>query len=157
MKNFVITIACLLFSASQAFATESKLIVQCFGSHSANTVLNIYEISGSEGLAQVNIIVSRSNGNDDGDNTTQDSYSIRTISKDGRPLKKEAFGWALRKSAEAIQDDKFYGFLFATAEPNSSKGAETLYLNLQRYEGSAPNLMVISGQVEELSCHPTKG
>lgn len=148
MKAIIFGVLGFLFLESKALATESKLIVQCTGSHAALTVVNIFEVVGSEGLAQVNIVVTSGNGEEEG-SRSREVYQIQSMTKNSRPLKLSAYSWALRKSAEAIENDQFYGFLFVTAKAYTGK---TLYLNLQRYEGSAPNLMVIEGQVEELSC-----
>lgn len=153
MKAVLLSVLGFIFLESQASATESKLIVQCSGSHSALTVVNLFEVIGSKGLAQVNIVVTSGNGEEDG-SRSQDVYQIESMTKDGRPLKLAAYSWALRKSAEAIESDQFYGFLFVRAKTFNGR---TLYLNLQRYEGSAPNLMVIDGQVEELSCRSIQG
>jgi hypothetical protein len=149
-----------LFVATQASATQSNLVMQCTGNHSTNTLVSVYEVIGSEGLAELNIIV-RQSGNNDEDVASTRVFGAESISKNYIPLKKSAFGWAMRQSAKAIQNDQFYGFMFVVApsyptEKNQGEKPETLYLNLQRYEGSAPNLMVLNGQVEELSCRSSK-
>lgn len=160
MKRIISTFFGILFMATQASATQSNLVMQCTGNHSTNTLVSVWEVIGSEGLAQLNIYV-RQSGNNDGDVASTRVFGAESISKNYIPLKKSAFGWAMRQSAQAIKNDKSYGFVFVVApsyptEKNQGEKIENLYLNLQRYEGSAPNLMVLNGLVEELSCSPSK-
>ena len=157
------------FVAVQSFASETRriennLVMECTGSHSANTLVRVYETIEYKGTTQLGVselsinVRSKSNNEEGG---TYAYYRVEDITKNSIPVGKSAFGSEIRKSAEAIKSGEFSGFLFVTAaayllENPPRRGTDTLYLSLQRYEGMAPNLMVLNGQVEELDCLPSK-
>lgn len=132
----------LMLVPSLASATESIRFASCYGDHHGS-YLNLWSIHGSEGLAQVNLVIT----NDD-DLQEPKIFQVSKLTKDGVEMPLKSWSWVIRQALKAEARDEFYGFVMVTAEGPAGQ----LYLNLQKYTGRLRHALVINGYVEELTC-----
>ena len=151
MKSIGFSIVGLAILGSQAFASESKTIVQCQATDPAFTSVSFNRVTNPNGLSQLSIVVSRYIDADEGIRS-EDIYKIDSVEKDRLPVKDEAYSSALLKVVEDIKNDKFDGTIVVKANPLRSKSDLPLFLNFQRFDGDLPNSMVIGGLALRLNC-----
>jgi len=140
-KSAIIVLAASLLPAL-ALASQSKKFASCSGDHHGSYI-NLWAISGSEGIAQVNVGVS----NDSDDPAV--FYQVKEISKNGEVLPLKSYSWAIREAIKAEAKGVFYGFIKVTAENASGK---KLYINLQKHTGTLRHALAIDGYIEQLTC-----
>jgi hypothetical protein len=143
-KLFVFGSLALVALPAVSLATQTKDFARCFGDHHGS-YLSLWSVTGSEGLAQVNIIVTT-----DADESEVPAriFQVEEITKDGAVLPLKAYSWALRQSIKAEAKSEYFGYLKVRA---LSSDGSVLYMNMQKIGGLSHSL-VIDGTAELLNC-----
>jgi hypothetical protein len=145
MRNLFIAVLTSLFVTSAANATESDHFMSCYGAHHG-WYLNFFNIEGSEGFAQLNVVVST---DADPEEAPYQIFQVKGLQKNGVEVQPKAYRWAMK---EAVRKGISYGFLKVDAI-GVGQPAKQMYLNFNIFgDINLNNAVFIDGYMQSLTC-----
>ena len=146
MRNLLATVLTSLFLTSAANATESDHFMSCYGAHHG-WYLNFFNIEGSEGFAQLNIVVST---DADPEERPYEIFQVNGLQKNGIEVQPKAYRWAMK---EALRKGDSYGTIKVDALGLKGQRGKQMVLNLNIYgDYNLKNAVFIDGYMQSLTC-----